>query len=918
MARSGKNQKVNTKFIQDIAETYRKGMDGSATADVVTFAEAKWGLNISLFPVQKFILKTFYGMKLDDDEEKSIIVNDDLNSREVGRFNEVNFMDFLIETDRINLREYQDGRHRRELLLCCGRRASKCHSFDAPIFTTVGLLSIEELYERLQSGDRIGINTFDGNEIHVTYDISMEVNMLDDCFLVETETGKSEQTNGSHPYLVFAGGGRRWVDCRDLTVGDTVACVRHAGLTGGDTIGGQAKAAISAFVCAHGNVTNNTITLAGIDRERLNAMIKLVYSQFPYCIFRPIVGVRDSYEIVDVFSAHQHSLTSWLNDCGFAEKRLPDLIKRLNSSELSTFLMTMFDDMKKSGLRFTHDDLVFLRELQMLLMMFGIEAKLEENHLFFNCDSFDESPLSLNVRSYQLEKIKSITHTGKKLTYALEVAGTNTIVNSIVTHNSSLASIISNYEVYRLMKMGNPQAYFNFPEGQEIAVTAVSLSDDNAKNLFNMIRARSTYCNYLKDRIVNRAQSFLSLKTDADELRGGEPSIFLFSGGAGSEIIRGHNNIVVIFDEAAFLSVSGVNSGFNVYQALTPSISSFTKGGDKTKGEGKAILLSSPFSKEGMFYEKYLQSFDNPDNVLMFEMYSAMVNPSIDSVMLRDEKRANPSSFSREYGAKFSDTISTWVDEEQLSKVVNKDKIENPRMGVGGVSYYMGLDYGGKNDGSSVAIVHKEGDKIILDYADVYYSGSSDVFKTENTSTYSTANKLFAGYEVIPVEGFAEEIKRLCELFPTVYGWFDQFNGYALLEILKNRGLTQFDARNVTASLNTQVFQVVKSLINSEMIELFNHPILIPEFLTLEEVIEGNQLKVEAPPRAGFHDDISDALARAVYGCYEMSSKRPNSHVIKSFSSNNSLLSSAKSYNMYHLKKRRQHGVSNRMGMFDL
>jgi len=40
----------------------------------------------------------------------------------------------------------------------------------------------------------------------------------------------------------------------------------------------------------------------------------------------------------------------------------------------------------------------------------------------------------------------------------------------------------------------------------------------------------------------------------------------------------------------------------------------------------------------------------------------------------------------------------------------------------------MGIDYGGRTDGSSIAIVHKENEKIILDYADVYYSGASDVW----------------------------------------------------------------------------------------------------------------------------------------------------------------------------------------------
>jgi len=45
--------------------------------------------------------------------------------REIGRFTEQGFMDFLIETGRTNLKEYIPGMTKRELVLCCGRRGSK-------------------------------------------------------------------------------------------------------------------------------------------------------------------------------------------------------------------------------------------------------------------------------------------------------------------------------------------------------------------------------------------------------------------------------------------------------------------------------------------------------------------------------------------------------------------------------------------------------------------------------------------------------------------------------------------------------------------------------------------------------------------------------------------------------------------------
>lgn len=605
MPNINKNKKINTKYLQNLADTYKKTLNSGNAVDIISFAEAPWGLGFKLFPTQKFLLKCFYGLDLDD-SEKTIIVPDELNMKEIGRFTELEFINFLIETGRTNIKKYIPGKKYRELFLCCGRRSSK----------------------------------------------------------------------------------------------------------------------------------------------------------------------------------------------------------------------------------------------------------------------------------------------------------------------SIMASIISNFEVYRLIKMGNPQEYFGFPSGQQIAVTTVATTDEQASTLFEMMKARSKSCAYLKDRIVNQTQTYFNLKTDEDELREASPSICLLCGGAGSNSLRGKNNLIVMFDEAAFFAKSGRNSGDEVYQALVPSIASFTRAGEKSDGEGKVIMLSSPYGKSGLFYQKYIESFDMTDSMLMFQMYSAMVNPTIDSSILRDAKRKNPALFDCEYGAKFSDTVTTWIDAEVLNKTIKHPEISyNKKQGKSEFEYFMGIDYGGKTDGSSISIVHKERDKIVLDYADVYYSGSSDVWDSYNQN-YKKANKTFSGFEIIPIEGFADEILKLSELFPIKYGWFDQFNGYALLEMLKSKGMTQLVTKSVSAGLNTQVYQVCKTLINSELIELFNHEILIPELLSLEEIKNGAQLSVEAPQRSGYHDDISDSFARAVFACYEHSQKQPSNSYVSGFSRNGFISShGSRSYESYHLRKIKMHGYNPKRGL---
>lgn len=603
---SNKNKKVNVQYLQDIAQTYRKSKSTMATVDILSFAQAQWGLNIKLFPVQRFILKTFYGLPLDNNE-KSIVVPDEMNMREIGRFTEQGFMDFLIETGRTNLKEYIPGLSKRELVLCCGRRAGK----------------------------------------------------------------------------------------------------------------------------------------------------------------------------------------------------------------------------------------------------------------------------------------------------------------------TSIASIISNYEVYRLLKMNNPQAYFGFPNGSEIAVCTTSVSQETASTLFTVMKNYCLNCNFLKDKVINRAREYFTLATENDLTNGADPSIFLICGGARSSSIRGHSNIVVIMDEAAFFPTSGEGNGDHLYQALTPSILSFTKQQEdgSRRGQGKIILLSSPYGKSGMFYKKYLESFDFPESMLMYNMYTCMINPTVDSSVLRDEKKRNPALFDCEYGAKFSDTVASWMDNATISKVINEKLSINPKSGKRGVEYYMGIDYAGKNDGAAISIVHKEGDKIILDYADVYYGSQSDVWWENHNKTYDNVNKLFSGYDIIPLQGFADEIKRLNEIFPIKYGWFDQFNGYGLMEMLKQRGLYQFEMKSINAGLNMQMYQYAKEMICSELIEIPNHPILIPEMLTLEESKNGAKVSVEAPKRTGFHDDITDSTIIAIHALSEYTKNGKVNAKSIGYGGNYSVAKSG-GYNSYYMNKYKMHGMNDKRGLY--
>ena len=471
---------------------------------------------------------------------------------------------------------------------------------------------------------------------------------------------------------------------------------------------------------------------------------------------------------------------------------------------------------------------------------------------------------------------------------------------------SNIISIVCAYELHRMIKLENPQAYYGFPSGSEIDITTVAASDGQAATLFNMIKNRILDCPFFNGRLDADTQTYLSLRTDDDMKMQRAGSVRVYCAGAGSAALRGKNNLIVVVDEAAFFDNLGKASLPEAWNALTPSTTTFIPKG-KTRCEGKRILLSSPLAKSGMFWDKFCEAFEMPDGMLMFQMYTTMVNPRVSATDLRMAQRRDKAKFLCEFCGEFSDTVAAWADPDALAACVDSRRRLNQPKGDPGLDYFMGVDFGGKNDGSAVAICHREDNIIVLDYADVYFAAGSDAWDGI-APYYGEANRLFAEEEIVPLTGFADEIQRLCDRFNIVEGWFDQFNGYGLLELLKERGLTKFETRNVTAALNCQVFQATKSLLGSGNLRLFDHPVLIPELAGLEERREGSRLTVEAPQRTGYHDDLADAFVRAVWAAY--SSKKG---AIKRVTLGLGGAGGAGSYNAFRLDRYRRHGGDQRL-----
>jgi len=117
---------------------------------------------MKVFPVQRFIIKMFYNLPLDDTlpagETQRITVTDMFRTKTYHTFTEREYLQYLYDEGRCNLSEQDNDR--RELILVCGRRSGK--TLIAGIFASYEIYRLLSLvnpqkYYGLPQGDRIQI-----------------------------------------------------------------------------------------------------------------------------------------------------------------------------------------------------------------------------------------------------------------------------------------------------------------------------------------------------------------------------------------------------------------------------------------------------------------------------------------------------------------------------------------------------------------------------------------------------------------------------------------------------------------------------------------------------------------------------------------------------------------------------------------
>ena len=100
--------------VADRVRQFRKGKAGKIKP-IIDYIESSWGLGWNLFPVQKFILKCFYGLPLDAVNRTIKVYDDKFNL--IDTLTEMEYLHHLSKENRTNLRSHDDVlKHKNKLI----------------------------------------------------------------------------------------------------------------------------------------------------------------------------------------------------------------------------------------------------------------------------------------------------------------------------------------------------------------------------------------------------------------------------------------------------------------------------------------------------------------------------------------------------------------------------------------------------------------------------------------------------------------------------------------------------------------------------------------------------------------------------------------------------------------------------------
>jgi hypothetical protein len=292
---------------------------------------------------------------------------------------------------------------------------------------------------------------------------------------------------------------------------------------------------------------------------------------------------------------------------------------------------------------------------------------------------------------------------------------------------------------------------------------------------------------------------------------------------------RGRTIVACLCDEQAFWrnDEGTANPDIEILNALKPSMA--------TVPGARLLKASSPYARRGVLWNDYRRHYGRDDSrTLVWQADTRSMNPSVPQAFIDEQYEDDPASAEAEYGGQFRSDVEAFVSREAVEACVMQGRFENPPMD--GISYTAFADpSGGSSDSMTLAIVHREGEKVIVDAI----REDKPPFSPE--SVVAEHAKLLKSYRVSKVYG-------------DYYGGLWPRERYA-----QHNNITYMPSGKPKSDL----YRDLLPLVNGARIELLDHPKSINQLCALErKTARSGKDSIDHPP-GNHRDDVINAIAGA-------------------------------------------------------
>ena len=425
------------------------------------------------------------------------------------------------------------------------------------------------------------------------------------------------------------------------------------------------------------------------------------------------------------------------------------------------------------------------------------------------------------------------------------------LCQAIGSGKSFFASVITTYQVYRLLCLKDPQGYYGLARGSTIVFLNMSIRADQSKKVvFGEIKAR-----------IDNSPWFQRYCPPDPEIRSElrfPKNIIILPGNSKETFPLGYNIFGGVMDEAAFYTdIESHDVAEDMFNALHSRIKN--RFGDK----GLLVMISSPryvddfietkmkeaktnqkiFARRKMFWESK-PSYCFSGNWIDFEGYKIPAE-------FETEAKRNPEAFKRDYMAlpslalepyfKQFNLVEAAIDPQQCNPLTEDGKIKIDFRGKPGKLYYMHIDLSLTTDATGIAMCHMESKVLIIDLM--------------------MRIKAPQGREIdlAEIKGIVYGLKKMG--FDIAKVTYDSFQSASSIQELQKQG---FNAERLSVDKDLSCYETLKEGFYTGKVKMYLYQPLMDELRRLE-LKDGK--KVDHPQTQGGSKDCADAIAGAVYNC---------------------------------------------------